>query len=87
MKTPFLDFYYSCMKTGRMPKHGICNNVELPECIRPTLEDWGELLRKSHGGMYWGIGFRPHSYDQMYYEFTPLRQNIVLLAAQLNNEY
>jgi len=88
VKTPYLDFYYKCMKTGRLPNDGLCNyfgffigdNMTF-DLMRPhvsELENTGEMG-------YWGMdGFKEE--ERNGYDFTPLRQNVVLFMAAMNGE-
>ena len=85
--TPYLDFYYHCMKTGLMPTWGLCNkfkHCELFKLIDPEV---------GHNITYWGFELpwpkkaaNPNYMDEVRFSFTPLRQTIVLFLAAMNNE-
>jgi hypothetical protein len=81
----YLDFHNSI---GRyMPKDGLCKC--LPNSKRLKLFDPG---KNSDGcNWYWGYdgnywGAPDARRDLVMYEYTPLRENIVLLMAAMNNE-
>jgi hypothetical protein len=72
---------------------GLCN-IMLPDGKRMgeteqfllitdfTSKEWNEHLREGYGAGWWG---RLRDKER-FSEFTPLRQNIILLCAALNNE-
>jgi hypothetical protein len=81
-ESKYLKLYYEWMESERIPTNGLCSYFgttdELFSLIDP---DRGECL------IYWG-----HeeeflvSMDRTWHEFTPLRQNVVLLMAAMNGE-
>lgn len=86
-KYRYLTFYKKHL--GKlMPSWGLCNvffateHWQILETIRPTIEDLKRLKKHGHNTNYWGSG----SAETKMGEFTPLRQNLVLLMAALNNE-
>lgn len=93
-KGKHLQFYMDCMKTGMMPDEGLCfcinkNNMgplepSIFDLFIPDEEDKEMLIDDNHSLNYWGSGL-----DHMkcgYYQFTTLRQTIVLFMAAINNE-
>jgi hypothetical protein len=94
MEKPFLDFYHACMETGEMPEPGLCEN-EIPKRIlkifTPTDSDLKDLFSSGNDTSYWGYEYGvtyilDHEFRKRQRQFTPLRQNIVLLCAAINNE-
>jgi hypothetical protein len=88
-KTKYLDFYKSCMESGRMPEDGLCICFRANESLKmfePTVEDRlaypiNRLFLGDDMG-YWGSG----DSDPKLFEFTPLRQTIVLFLAACSGE-
>lgn len=89
----YLDKYYAWSKTGRLPNNGLCNsfpkhNYEIPYDLKimlpdePNLTYWGHEIVAENPETY----ITDHNEDKIHYEFTPLRQNIVLFLAAMNNE-
>lgn len=84
----YLDFYYKCAETGKMPDYGLCACLDsigdnlLFHLIEPTPEDANELFRKNNSELFWGSGSSAYKLSK----FTPLRQTIVLILASLNKE-
>lgn len=82
-ETPFLNFYNRCVEFGAMPVNGLCaqfhGNAIFTGFIDPEF---------GNNETYWGFEFERTDDNemQMWYEFTPLRQNVVLLCAAINNE-
>lgn len=90
----YLEFYESCMKTGKLPKAGLCNCIPEDEMdIMHPGEDY------SHPSYYydWHWAYDGEFYNSWYsktdvekvslsFSFTPLRQTIVLLLAAINGE-
>ncbi len=83
----YMDFYYKYAETGKLPKAGLCNCFSADQLDLIMPDD------------YWPWDF--WAYDRLYgldvlnnaslrtrvaYTFGPLRQNLVLLLAALNNE-
>lgn len=93
----FLECYNKWMKTGRMPKDGLCNS--LPDQLIES-EAWKMCKRTKYDTIvecevYWAYEFDTndpqynydkYNYDDRYYAFTPLRQTLILLAAAINGE-
>lgn len=92
-KKKHLTLYLKFLKTGELENHpkartngGLCsigiNTKELIELFRPD----------SYGNCYWAYGEKWTKKDEesrmkvLSHEFTPLRQNILLLMAAMNNE-
>ena len=78
-----------------MPAAGLCGCAEIELIAQdlltyftPFLEDEEELVREGYGCLYWasGISINHGSLHQRMYNFTPLRQTIVLFMAAVNNE-
>lgn len=89
MKKKYLPFYYECLETGRLPHNGLCTSLGGVELFRPFQSD----VNSDENSWYWGYdGTRfTEYYDnaqnvRRQYEFTPLRQNIVLFLAVMHNE-
>lgn len=95
-KTPYLDLYNEWMKTGYLPNDGLCSSIPKRlkvnkfRFIEPTDEDLIILYHEGKSIIYWGCDIpRSSSKYTMYYSprsFNPLRQNLTLLCAALNNE-
>lgn len=89
-KPKYLKYYREWMKAGRMPYEGLCSTLfdDLSKgfsefyTIFPTSKDLSRLKKKGLSWIYWGSD----SGDWQEFVFTPLRQNLVLLMAALNNE-
>lgn len=95
--TPWLDLYNEWMKTSRISHEGLCNSLPAKlrmmkgwKLILPSDEERFQLKEEGKSQLFWGyeecwmsINF---TRDKKYYEFTPLRQTIILLCAALNNE-
>ncbi len=91
-KPKYLKIYYEWMKEERLPHgHGLCrefwDNVNdkpqtFLEMVSPTDRDIKILDNKYSHTEYWGSD----SVYRLEGVFTPLRQNLVLLMAALNNE-
>lgn len=91
----YFDCYKTWCKAGRLPKGGLCNS--LPDhlfekkafnMMHPTEKDVRELINSGYPVTYWGAGDK---WSNLYMRsvsrtFTPLRQNLILFAALLNNE-
>jgi hypothetical protein len=95
--TPYLDFYNRHIVNGRLSSSGLCN-CNLPkynssfDLMKPTHEDMvrhrQELQYPEHIVMaYWAAGLPlKSSINKRAHSFTPLRQNIILFLAAMNNE-
>lgn len=88
-KKKYLPLYEKWMKSGKLPEDGLCNlfvNDPLFELIDPGwCGYWGyDGFDSYYGDPY----YDDHcgSMNEVWYDFTPLRQNIVLLMAALNGE-
>jgi hypothetical protein len=84
---PFLKLHKEWMKAGRMPEGGLCSSIQFhsdmsfhvlgdfrPEYQEPNAEDINPT--------FWASG----SNEASLYEYTPLRQTIMLFCAAINNE-
>lgn len=86
----FLPKYEEWMKTGRMAEWGLCDSLTdkahqpFLDIISPTRGELDELVKENCASIYWGAGIPREG--SMLYQFTPLRQTLVLLMAALNNE-
>jgi hypothetical protein len=91
-KTMYLDFYKECLKTRRLPRSGLCvclggdfKSVFMPDEAHPT---YGHLWHWAYNGeMYedWDC-LSISTQTRIEYNFSPLRQNMVLFMAAVNNE-
>lgn len=86
-KKKYLPFYYEWIKTGKMSDDGLCyifGQDYLFKLFIPNPEEELELERNLLPTIFWGKG----TIDGLYNGggFSPLRQNIVLLMAAMNNE-
>lgn len=86
----YLQYYNRWMRTGRIDSdNGMCYSPvrsEALELFKPTYEDLPNL-EVVHG--FWAYDGEPISTgspDDRATLFTPLRQNIVLFLAAMNNE-
>jgi hypothetical protein len=92
-----LDFYYKCLRAGRMPleKLGLCGcatagliSYSSLQLFIPSDDEEYELDNSRYCSIYWASGLKVTSSEwDLMYDFTPLRQNIVLLMACLNGEF
>jgi hypothetical protein len=83
----YLEFYKECMMTGFLPHAGLCacfggSNYKFelvsPEMFESKFMFWGnDMLDKMPEGV---------TGKEWHRAFTPLRQNIVLFMAAMNNE-
>lgn len=86
----YLPLYYKWMEKGRLPYDGLCHSI--------TDHKYLDLFDDGRGG-YWA--YYTEYYDhpiytqdikdavlrrELCYAFNPLRQNIVLFLAAMNNE-
>lgn len=80
----YLTFYRECMKTGVLPNTGLCFCIpsydgSFLDLMSPLRDEWSFF--------YWGSGLSvDDGYQKRAYEFTELRQTIVLFCAAMNNE-
>jgi hypothetical protein len=83
---PHLEFYKKCCKDGQMEMDGLCSHFFFDEDLDCHTF---ELLKPIDGVGYWGFSGRNGLYNNdrdRWYEFTPLRQNIILFIAAINEE-
>lgn len=87
-KTPFLDFYKRYGKDGIMPSPGLCLSMHEPLI---DLFDPGWPPDRDRMGYLWGYDGKRRLFSRadyrVEYEFTPLRQTIVLFCAVISGEY
>ena len=81
----YLEFYRRCLKNKKLPNRGLCG------CISDPLLDFFSEAHPDFGrSWYWGYDGNHYSEkgtgDEVHFAFTPLRQNIVLFMAAMNNE-
>lgn len=84
-KKKYLSLYEKWMKAGKMPKAGLCYIFKydsLFKMMEPTFIDGINLAKESLPVTFWGKG----SWQYRHGAFSPLRQNIVLFMAAMNNE-
>lgn len=79
----YLPFYNKCIKSGKIPDWGLCYSFHG--------NSFFQLIDPENGRheSYWGYSESVSDYVDyvsVRTEFTPLRQNIVLLMAAMNNE-
>lgn len=80
-KKKYLPLYEKWIKTGRLPNNGLC-------AIFPQ-DELFDLIDPEEGAheTYWGYEGSMKVPDlTMWYEFTTLRQNVVLLMAAMAGE-
>jgi hypothetical protein len=84
----YLALYYNWMRSGRLPNNGLCNSL-------PKTGELEMLLPLDSNRTYWGYEMCADNpateihdslTDKIHYDFTPLRQNIVLFLAAINGE-
>lgn len=86
----FLPKYYEWIEAGKMSVQGLCfqwdthpiMQAKTPSKIFSLIEPPSYEIERGKDWYYWGSD-SVHSKE---YIFTPLRQNLVLLMAALNNE-
>lgn len=89
----YREFYMKHMELGALPYNGLCGCFSPDPLLELFCPDWEERkrLHDEHiPWLFWGYG-RPvagddWSYSKINYEFTPLRQTIVLLMAEMQDE-
>jgi hypothetical protein len=82
----YLDFYNKCMESGQLPHYGLCacfdndSNFTLvsPEIFESKFMYWGNDMLDAMPAVT--------TTDEWQRAFNPLRQNIVLFMAAMNNE-
>lgn len=86
----YMQFYKDCIINKRLKDFGLCSSLggDLLELFKPTEEDEDELANEGLSILYWASGVSSnYKYDnKRWFEFTPLRQTIVLFMAALNDE-
>jgi hypothetical protein len=92
MKKKYMKFYKECVESNRLPNgaSGLCESLksadsELFSLLTPTQDDSFDLIHEGKSATFWG-SYLPRDHPKCTKYFTPLRQNIVLLLAALNNE-
>jgi hypothetical protein len=78
-ETPFLDFYNKSVALQRMPCNGLCSMFRDHEQFKLIDPEEGDHIS------YWGADDEDDEFRR-WYEFTELRQTIVLFCATMNNE-
>lgn len=79
----YLEFYKKCMETGRLPFGGLCMCLDSDKdysklsLFHPLDQD--EIIGSS---LFWANGEDDWTFERKY-NFTPLRQTIVLLMHEL----
>lgn len=53
--------------------------------MRPTVSDEIKMMLDGESKVFWGSGLSTGDFNRIY-EYTPLRQNIVLFCAAMNGE-
>lgn len=92
-----IDLHKQWMETGELKykwftPNGLCGILidagykEYINLFEPTEKEKMELLDKELCTAYWGSGLSLNSKNSMS-AYTPLRQTIVLLIANMENEY
>ena len=101
-KTKIMPLYRRWMKTKKIEgayehcsPNGLCCSVigtdkelsELLARIRPDQEERNLLEDEGFETTFWGSGYKEKCpFNRVSSDFTPLRQNLVLLMAAMNNE-
>ncbi len=85
----YLEFYKKCLKTGKIPGAGLCGCKEIDRRLLGGLFKMDGF--KFGIGMYWGSGYDAETYMsvgcyEVWHNFTPLRQNIILLLSAYSGE-
>lgn len=87
-----LQLYINYFEKTTLPKEGLCGCADinlidsniLKEYFEPSDSELITLEFENHSRVYWGSGLEDG--DWGLYEFTPLRQTIVLLMAAIAGE-
>lgn len=86
----FIDCYMEWIKTGKLPKRGLCYSLPLSlsanksfSLISPTIQECINNSKEGGGIVLWGISNYAIESSN---DFTPLRQTIVLLCAVMEGE-
>jgi len=91
-KRSYLNLYKKWCKTGELPYAGLCCNL-----YPRQYEKFRNLYITNRMSGYWGydgrnllplfdIKISKEKADEIRYKFTPLRQNLILFLAAMNNE-
>lgn len=75
----YVSLYYKWMETGELSRAGLCTSLDWPEELQLFVPKW-----KSPWS-YWANEGHPNA-KHLSIVFNPLRQNIVLFLAAMNNE-
>lgn len=78
----YLKLYKIILKNGVMPCSGLCPSV-YEVCGNDALIQFINIMRPKSAS---GFEFWASTSDRDYYHFNPLRQNLLLLMAAMNNE-
>lgn len=93
-KTPYLDFYYKCLETGKLPNEGLCEcfDAKAIELIAPYKIINGKIVYDTYHNLkwkgYWGEDLTENLVLENggFYFFGETRQTLTLLLAAMNNE-
>lgn len=83
----FLSHHKKWLKSGRVP-NGLCCTIGhkiLFKIMCPTVLDDIQITMDGESMSYWGSGLKRYDINKCF-EYTTLRQNIVLFCAAMNNE-
>jgi hypothetical protein len=86
MEKKYLPLYYEWLESGVLPGPGLCHIFQSDELFK--------LIDPDRGGLdfYWGYDGEQgchgyiNNYEKVERDFTPMRQNVVLFMAAMNNE-
>lgn len=84
----YLTKYYEWAEAGKLPMRGLCSCLcdgDLSLLDLFSLHD-GSYWAHEEGPEYERLGFPNSMANEVRYTFTPLRQNIVLFMAAMNQE-
>lgn len=88
-KVNYLELYKLWSKTGQLPSSGLCNSLYngVPKRLNPTDDDKDILWQEGVSLTFWASDLPKIGHGRIrFYGFNPLRQNIVLLLAAMNNQ-
>ncbi len=85
-KIKYFDLYCEWTDLGHLPDCGLCYSLDRIEG-KPK-DKLFKLMKppSKKRDLYWGYDEYNSSFESRLHSFTPLRQNIILLMACLNNE-
>lgn len=93
MNTPWLDLYKKWIKAGQLTPHygngtcgGLCSAIPADLLKSEIWKIVSPEIGETNGTAYWAAGDEINDMLEECYGFTPLRQNLILLCAALNNE-